>query len=81
MKLRGMVFVQMPSVVYADDSQSSVISAEARKVCGLTSHNGEVIQRRNLSGRFPQLGRGTQRRLVLHKSTTMVVGCGTFKET
>jgi len=32
-----------------------------KKVCGLTSHNGEVIQRRNLSGRFPLLGRGTQR--------------------
>jgi len=29
-------------------------------VCGLTSHNGEVIQRRNLSGRFPLLGRDRQ---------------------
>jgi len=32
------------------------------KVCGLTSNNDEVIQRRDLSGRFPPLGRGTQRR-------------------
>jgi len=44
-----------------NNRRHNTIPTDRKTVCGLTSHNGKVIQRRNLSGRFPLLGRGTQR--------------------